>query len=275
MVEVERLSDSITLYKVGVINYYVVEGEETVIYECGLSCSAEKLLEELEVEPDYVIIPHGHFDHVGGAVVFKEVYPDVKIVGHPALSKLAEKEKVQNAWKNDNNALCRNFFKEEGYEDGTVEIDIQVSEGDVVGELEIIETPGHSKDCISAYFRKDNAVFVNDSLGFALSSNEIIPMFFHSFDDYYKSIKKIQALKPYILGLSHNLYVKGRMCDEFIENSLSETVNLFRKLKSHELSDDELVEYAIRGEMKYYPEKTMKPTVMVLKKRVEESNLEL
>ncbi len=274
MVDVIELTKSITLYKVGLVNYYVVKGEEVVIFEAGLSCSAEKLLEELDVEPDYVIVPHGHFDHVGGVAVFKEVYPDVKIAAHPAVAELAGKEKVVNSWRTDDAELCKNYYKKEGVGELNVGIDIEVTEGSQVGDLEIMETPGHTRDCISGYLRRENAVFVNDSLGFAFSSGGILPMFFYNFEDYVKSIKRVQGLKPYILGLSHNTYFTGRACDDFISESLSETIQLYNRLKRGDISDEELVSLVFRDEIRYYPEMTMKATAKLLKKRVMESAME-
>ena len=273
MIDVVELTESVTLYKVGLVNYYVVKGDEVVIFEAGLSCTAEKLLEELEVEPDYVIVPHGHFDHVGGVPVFKEVFPEVKIAAHPAVTELSKKEKVISSWNADNAELCRNYYKKDGI-DVEVSIDLEVTEGSQVGELEIMETPGHSKDCLSAYLRKENAVFVNDSLGFAYSSGGVAPMFFYNFEDYLNSIRRIQGLKPYVLGLSHNVYFTGKACDDFISQSLSETIQLYNRLKRGDISDEELIESIIKDEMKYYPEQTMKATVKVLRKRVMESDMD-
>ena len=277
MIDVIELTGSVTLYKVGLVNYYVVKGEDVVIFEAGLSCSAEKLLEELDVEPDYVIVPHGHFDHVGGVSVFKEVYPEVKIAAHPAVAELAGKEKVVSSWKADDAELCRNYYGKESKEsmdEFNVGIDIEVTDGSMVGELEIMETPGHSKDCISAYLRRENAVFVNDSLGFVFSSGGVLPMFFYNFEDYVKSIKRVQGLKPYVLGLSHNVCFTGRSCDDFISESLSETIQLYNRLRRGDISDEEIVNLVFRDEIKYYPEMTMKATAKLLRKRVMESDME-
>ncbi|AGK60613.1 hypothetical protein Asulf_00593 [Archaeoglobus sulfaticallidus PM70-1] len=153
-----ELTKSIALYKVGLVDYYVVKGEEVVIFESDLSCSAERLLEELDVEPDYVIVSHGHFDHVGGVAIL-EVYLDVKIAAHPAVAELAGKEKVINSCGADDAELCRNYYKKEGVDELNVSVDLEVTERGQVGELEIMETPSHSKDCISVYPRRENAVF--------------------------------------------------------------------------------------------------------------------
>ena len=68
--EIVELTPSVKLYKVGETNYYLYKGEKNVLIDCGLSCTAKKLLEILEENIDAVLITHGHFDHVGGCPSF-------------------------------------------------------------------------------------------------------------------------------------------------------------------------------------------------------------
>lgn len=272
-VEVAQLTDSFWLYKVGIINYYLYKGEKVVLYEAGLSCTASKLLEELDTEPDYIIIPHSHFDHVCGVSLIVEMYPEVKVVAHEKLSNLVSKEKVLNAWAADNMQLCKNLYGlDEEVDVSKIRIDVSVREKDKIADIEIMETPGHSPDCISAYFRKENVLLVSDSLGFPLSSGKILPMFFYNFDEYYENMKKIEGIKPYVLGLAHNKCLIGEDCDKFVENAISETITLYKSLKS-DISEEEVFKQIYVDEIAKYPEATMRATAKLLKKRAMESDL--
>ena len=274
-VEVLQLTDSVWLYKVGIVNYYLYKGEKVVLYEAGLSCTASKLLEELDATPDYLIVPHGHFDHVSGVSLIVEMYPDVKVVAHDKVKNLASKDKVLKAWAADDSQVCKNFGMEGEVDVSKIRVDVTIKEGDKVSDFEILETPGHSPDCISAYLRKENVLLVSDSLGFPLSSGKIVPFFTHNFKEYVESIKRIGNVKPYVLGLSHNACVKGKECDAFVEKALSEAITLYKKFKTQQLTEDELVNEILREELAKYPSATMKATVKVIGKRILESDLEV
>ena len=274
-VEVSQLTDSVWLYKVGIVNYYLYKGEKVVLYEAGLSCTASKLLEELDVAPDYLIVPHGHFDHVCGVSLIAEMYPEVKVVAHEKVKDIASKEKVLKAWASDDLQLCKNYFGiEEEVDISKIRIDLAVKEKDKVSDIEIMETPGHSPDCISAYLRKENVLLVSDSLGFPLSSGKILPMFFYNFDEYYESMKRIEGIKPYVLGLAHNKCLKGENCDTFVENAISETITVYKTLKS-DISDEEVFRQIYIDEIASYPEMTMRVTAKLLRKRAIDSDIVL
>jgi len=270
-----QLTDSVWLYKVGIVNYYLYKGDKVVLYEAGLSCTASKLLEELDVAPEYVIVPHSHFDHVCGVSLIVEMYPDVKVVAHEKVGGLVTKEKVLKSWVSDDMQLCKNYYKVDGDVDlSKIRVDITVKENDKISDLEVLETPGHSPDCISVYLRKENVLLVSDSLGFPLSSGKILPMFFYNFDEYYESMKKIESIKPYVLGLAHNKYIIGDDCDRFVEKAISETVALYKTLKS-DVDEEEVFKQIYVDEISYYPEATMRATAKLLKKRALDSELML
>ncbi len=266
--EVIELAEGLKLYKVGIMNYYYFE-KEKVLVDAGLSCSASKLLEEFDGDIKYIVIPHGHFDHVGGLPIILEQYPEAKVVAHENLAKLFEKEKVVSSWVSDNDELCKRAFGEEVAVEFARGVDVTVKEGDEVEGLEIIESFGHSKDSISIYARKLNALIVSDSIGYVTSSGKIIPMFFADYDEYVRTIDKLASIKPFILGLSHNRYFVGREVDEAFRRAKEETLRLAENIEK--MSDEELFDYFLTEEIKLYPEKAMKISATALRKRVSEA----
>ncbi len=265
--DVVELTPSVKLYKVAEMNYYLYKGEKNVLIEAGLSCTASKLLEILEEDIDAILITHSHFDHVSGLPILLEQY-DVEVAAHENLSKLLGKEKVLNSWRKDNREFCKKAYKieVEGL-NFPKDIDVKLREGSDYYGLEIFETPGHSPDSISVYFRKENVLIVSDALGYFTSSGKIIPLFFYDYGSYINSINRISLFKPYILGVGHVYYFKGKECDNAVKKALDETVKLAENIRSG-MSDEELLNYFIVDEIKLYPEESMKFSAMLLKKRV-------
>lgn len=265
--EIVELTPSVKLYKVGETNYYLYKGEKNVLIDCGLSCTAEKLLEILEENIDAVLITHGHFDHVGGLSVILEQY-DAEVAAHEGVAKLLGKEKVVKSWIKDDREFCKKAYEVEAeVSEFSKKIDVALKDGDDYHGLEIIETPGHSPDTISIYLRRENVLIASDALGYFTSSERIVPLFFYNYESYLESIKKIQMLRPYILGLGHVYFFRGKECDKAVENALNETLKLAERIKAG-MSDEELIEYFIVDELKLYPDETIKASALLLKKRV-------
>ncbi len=264
-VDVLELTPSFRLYRVGLINYYLFKGDGNVLIETGLTCTAEKLLEELEEDLDAVIVTHSHFDHIAGLSTILEQYPEAEVAGHERIAPLLEKEKVIRSWYSDNNHFCTKEVQEP-----SLKLDRLLKEGDVFHGLEIFEFPGHSPDSIGVYSRKENVLLVTDCLGYFTSSGRIVPLFFYNYQQYLDSIQRISGFRPEILGVGHLRVFRGQECDRAISNAYDEAVRLGEMIRS-EMSDDELIDYFFVDELRLYPEQAMKISAGLLRRRVLEA----
>ncbi len=264
-VEVLELTPSLKLYRVGLINYFLFKGEKNVLIETGLTCTAEKLLEELDESVDAAIITHSHFDHIAGLSVILEQYPEIEVAGHEKIAPLLEKEKVIRSWYSDNYHFCKEEIREPN-----LRIDRTLKDGDSFYGLEIFEFPGHAPDTIGIYYRKENALLATDCLGYFTSSGRIVPLFFYNYQQYLDSIQRISGFKPEILGVGHLRFFKGKECDKAVKDAYGEAVKLGDMIKSR-MSDEDLIEYFFVDELRLYPEQAMKASAGLLKRRVLEA----
>lgn len=127
----------------------------------GYTDRIEEYLNEECITLKYIILTHGHCDHIGGVSAFKEKHPGLKVI-----SSAREKEILSDP--NLNSSI--EFF---GY-GITVDADIYVNDNDELNvgntTLKFLSTPGHSPGGMCILAKEDeNAVCYSGDTIFKLS----------------------------------------------------------------------------------------------------------
>ena len=144
--------------------------------------SLKKLLSNVkEGEIEYILLTHGHFDHIMGVYDVQKNYGG-KIVIH---------EKDADCFKNDEKSLISNF----GFDGKLPEkADILVKDGDTLpfagDSIKVIHTPGHTEG--SVCYLIDDLLFSGDTLFCGSVGRTDFKS--GSFDDIIKSVKKLAAI---------------------------------------------------------------------------------
>ncbi len=139
------------------VNTYLVADEETksafIVDPGGYNPKLTAQVEREELKVEYIILTHGHGDHIGGVKDHLREFPEAKVVAH-----VDEMPMLQDADMNMSTALF-------GYP-VTIMPDLLVKDGNslVVGMmiLNFLHTPGHSPGGMSIVV--DNVVFSGDTL---------------------------------------------------------------------------------------------------------------
>lgn len=133
---------------------YLPETKKAVIIDPADDAERiQRVIQDLEVTPEAILLTHGHFDHMLAAADLKKKYHI------PVGCLLAEKEVLGDSWKNASSSFMFPYGMEadEFYEDGQVLPYLE--------ELfHVIATPGHTVGSCCYYAERVRKLFSGDTL---------------------------------------------------------------------------------------------------------------
>ena len=133
----------------------------------------------------YILLTHGHYDHILGVAHIKDDYPDAKITVHPYDSSCLMCEEISLATHVDRGIqkyVDYDLLAEEGFE---------AKIGDIT--LHTIHTPGHTLGSVCYIERKERVMFSGDTLFCRTVGRTDLPG--GSWQAMVESLKRIAALE--------------------------------------------------------------------------------
>ena len=130
------------------------ENDIAYFFDCGGRNLKQvyEYIEEHKLNLKYIILTHGHGDHIEGLNDLASHYPEAKVyIGEE------DKDFLYNSELSLSAAIFGEVFKFKG------EL-ITVKEGDIIGDFKVIDTPGHTIGSKSFYDEKDKILMSGDTL---------------------------------------------------------------------------------------------------------------
>ena len=130
-------------------------GDSAVVDPGARSEKLISFLESPEVNLKYIILTHGHYDHIGFARELRSMFPEAKLVGGEYTDKFLNDNNLNHSACHPDIPDIRPF-----------NCDIRLRDGDTFtladSELKYIYTPGHTID--SGCYILDDVIFAGDTL---------------------------------------------------------------------------------------------------------------
>ncbi|GIO37119.1 MBL fold metallo-hydrolase [Paenibacillus antibioticophila] len=197
--------------------YLVEEADGLTLIDAALPYSAKGILEaaaHIGKPIVRIVLTHAHSDHIGAVDALKRALPDAKLHISARDARLLAGDRSLDA--HEPSTAIRGGVPKPGKI--AVEPDVLLRDGDRVGSLLAIATPGHTPGSMSFLDTRNDALIAGDAMqtrGGVAVSGQLKPWFpFPAMATWNKeealaSARKLQALKPSLLAVGH-----GRMLSD-------------------------------------------------------------
>jgi glyoxylase-like metal-dependent hydrolase (beta-lactamase superfamily II) len=206
---------------------YLLDGARPALFESGFACAArlyEKDLKEVlgEREPEILFLTHAHWDHTGCAAYLKEAFPSLRIAASERASQILKRPNALKLMASlseevlplvagipeiNRAELLSNAFRP--FEIDTVLYDGQRIELDHDLTVEVIATPGHTRDHLSYYIPEHRILVATEASGGLDRAGNFITEFLVDFDLYMSSMARLAALDVEIFCQGHHFVFVG------------------------------------------------------------------
>ena len=138
-------------------NCYLVYNEQKqgfVIDPGDVSEELAQFIKDKDIELKYVLLTHGHIDHIAGVAALKKEFVEAQVCLHAG-----DQETI--TWSCQRAEMfgyeCQ-VFKPDVLLEGEQELGV----GDIV--IQVLHTPGHSPGGVCFYLKKEHLIFTGDTL---------------------------------------------------------------------------------------------------------------
>ncbi|MBC2103928.1 MBL fold metallo-hydrolase [Listeria booriae] len=143
------------------VNYYLVQEKDGLtLIDTGLSMSRTNILQNIAaigLPLHSIVLTHAHGDHIGSLKAVKDAHPDAQIC---ISARELELLKNPEPYAFEAQKPIKGSYPEKL----PVNVDKVLQEGDMVGSLSVLETPGHTPGSISLFDNRSKIMIVGDTL---------------------------------------------------------------------------------------------------------------
>jgi len=198
------------IHKVDGVNanvYLVLDQQELMLIDSGMPRSTRRILDYVDKmkrkpsEITRIVLTHCHVDHVGSAEELKEL-TNAKVAIHQEDAQFLAGEKPLPSPRSTLGLIFKAFSP--FFKPRPIKPDIILNEGDKVGKLMVVHTPGHTPGSISLYDPERKLIFVGDTIRYVNGKVSGPPkQFTLDMDEALQSIAKISKLEFEVMLSGH------------------------------------------------------------------------
>jgi glyoxylase-like metal-dependent hydrolase (beta-lactamase superfamily II) len=225
------------------IPIYLMDGPNPIIFDAGFTILSGQYISEIETvlgsrTPAYCCITHVHFDHCGSIYYLKKRFPHMKIAASEKAKEILIRPNAIDLIRYLN-AAAGSLVRQLGIQYDPelsfkpFRIDVVLKEGDHLEiapgcHVEILETPGHTWDCLSFHIPERNILLTSEAAGQPDRNGHIVTDCLADFNQYKNSLLRLKSFKIDLLCPGHIFVFKNREVASYMERSFQACME-FRK----------------------------------------------
>lgn len=268
---------------------YLLDGCRPILFEAGFSCLGKIYEQAIRAvlgrrRPEILFLTHVHYDHCGATSYLKKVFPDLQVAASSIAAQIIKRPNAQRLIRSLNqnvisliNGIERTEILEEPFE--PFELEIILTDGQLIEieeglTVQILATPGHTRDFLCYYIQKKKILIASEAAGCADGTGHIFTEFLVDYEDYLTGLKRLAALDVEVLCQGHYFVFIGETVKDFFARSIESTERFkatVEELLQIEEGSIERVVARIKAEeydVKPFPKQTEKAYILNLSARV-------
>jgi glyoxylase-like metal-dependent hydrolase (beta-lactamase superfamily II) len=214
---------------------YLLDGPIAALFDSGFAALAPLYEEGIKSIlghrcPSFLFLTHAHWDHLGAAGYFKDLWPDMTIAGPPGIQDILDRPKAIEAIENLNRQGARDLKRWDesmNYDTPFKPFSLDLTVGpfqrinlDCNGPVQAIPTPGHTREHTSYWLPERRILVASEAVG-SEEAGRLIPEFVVDFDAYRTSMEALINLDPGVLCLAHQMSYKEGDAVPYMKRALA------------------------------------------------------
>ncbi len=244
-----KITKAVSLLGNVMIPVYLITGSKLcVLIDTGMTMMGPVYAKEIlpcltqNNVPLYAFLTHSHYDHLGSVSYLKRFLPGFKIGGYYTIDDIMRSShavELITSLNQDGEEMMNIHDPEIGFRPFQLDIPLRGGEHFYTGDddLEVIYTPGHTRDSLCYYLRNQRIMFTGEAAGIRLPSGEILPEFLASYKSYVSSLTILTQYPVDYIATGHGPVIEGEEAGRFFINSLQATQVFIEKIRAYYRED--------------------------------------